>query len=161
MNKKEFVQAMTDYAGKYGEINVSTIERSDNKYKGLAVKKIGVPVPVVNLDKLYKDYKDEVLTLDDCFELIDGILSTELDVPFDMSKISEWDIVVPFLRMKVAEEEPNCMYDKFHDLYMYPCIEVSDEYLIKITEDLLKMWGVTRQTLFETAALNAIIHRND
>lgn len=159
MIKKEFVQAMSDFAGKFGEIKVEMVERTDKKYTGMSVRKIGVPVPVVNLDKLYEDYKNEVLTLDDCYDLIDRIMGKELEVQFDMSKITDWSTVIPFVRMRVTEEEPNGIYDKFGGLYMCPYIDVSEGYAVKITQELIDMWDITKETLFETAAINTILHQ--
>lgn len=156
MKKAEFVTAMKDYAKKYGEVVVQAINRTGYEYTGLMIRKDGVPTPVVNIDAIFDDYLIGKVSLDDCYKTIDRVLTTKPD-GIDKTIILEWSKAKERLFLRVfGKISADTIHRKIADLFLVPYIQVDDKgaALVRVTSQLLDLWGVSEDVVFVTAKEN-------
>lgn len=163
MSTKEFIEAMRDYAKQYGEVVIEDVNRANITYTGLMIRKMGVPTPVINLDALYKDYKNDKLDLNECFSYLDRTLSNTLDTPFNASDIVKWEKMKDRLYIRLFGELKikDGVYRKVADLFEVPYIQVLDDdtATTRVTNQLMDAWGVSEEEVFKQARKNQITLR--
>lgn len=155
MKKAEFVAAMKDYAKKYGEVVVQTINRTGYEYTGLMIRKNGVPTPVVNIDAIFDDYLSGEASLDDCYGVIDHILPRKQD--FDKSTVMDWSKAKDRLFLRVfGRVSEGTIYREVTNLYLVPYIQVDNKgaALVRVTPQLLQLWKVSEDEVFAIAKEN-------
>ena len=160
MRKNEFADAMKDYASKYGEAVIDTIDKGSRIYLGLYVKKDKTPTPVVNLDALYEVYREE--GVDACWEVIDHIISTppEFDMATVISIVTDWEQVNNHLMMRTLDKEAATagIYQRVGQFYMCPYIRLDESSLIRVTPDLLEIWKKSKEEVIGYAVCNDIVN---
>lgn len=161
MKKIEFIKAMEEYATKYGKVEVTTVEKGGYSYTGLVIRKPDIPMPVVNLDTMYKDFTDNKIDLKGCCDMVDKILNMKPQEEFDISMIKEWEKAKSHLFIRVVGKDCGGIYRKIEDLYLVPYIQVTpDECAItKVTPQILDIWNVSEEEVFAQAEKNQITLR--
>lgn len=155
MKKTEFIEEMRAYARNYGEVIIEEINKTNCTYLGLAIRKNNVPTPVVNLDKLYEAYKAEELNINECFEEVERILS--MKQPFNPSVITEWNTAKERLYLRLfGSIAPDTIYRKVADMFLVPYLQIEelDGATVRVTPQLLDVWGITEEEIFELARAN-------
>lgn len=155
MEKTEFINAMVEYAEKYGEVLVQDIVRPNVTYTGLLIKKdSGIPSPVVHIEWLYDLFDSGRLTLDQCYEKVDEILAIKEN--FNTSDILDWLKAKDRLFLKVFGNKPDGIYRKVEDLYLVPYVQVTsdDSAVARVVPALLDKWEVDEGTVFDYAKIN-------
>lgn len=156
MRKEEFTEAMKNYALKYGEAVVDTINKGSRIYLGLYIRKDNTPSPVVNLDALYERYLEN--GIDACWEVIDSVLSTVPD--FDMAEIithvkdyawSKEHLIIKLLDKGVAISG---VYEEVDGHYMCPYVNIGDGAIIRVTAELMELWNIEKKELFMDAMIS-------
>lgn len=159
MKKTEFIQFITDVAKEYGTVATQEVVKPDGNYTGLYVKSDGAS-PVVNVDALWNAYLDETLSLDGVVDEVKEILTSE-PPKLDLTWITDWEKARRRLTLRVFEENPGGLYDEFSGVYFCPYITVIEAGGVRVTPEILAMWedaGVSRDTVFETAAMNTALN---
>lgn len=154
MDKNEFITRMTDFADTYGESVTQTIVKPRGNYTGLFLRADGA-TPVVNLDALYGEYQGG-RSINSCYDYIDHIFKQTMPT-MDMSVVMEWDQAREHLCLHLyGSAGEDSIYRKVEDLYMVPYIQISsDDHMgVRVTQDLLNIWGVDEDEVFYTAIQN-------
>ena len=156
MRKEEFTDAMKDYASKYGEAEVDTINKGSRIYLGLYVRKDNAPSPVVNLDALYEVYREN--GVDACWRVVDRILSTVPD--FDMAEtvklVEDYSWVKEHLIIRLLSKEVATagVYEEVEGHYMCPYINLGNGAFVRVTTELMKIWDIEKKELFMDAMIS-------
>lgn len=159
MRKTEFIEVMEAHAEQYGEVVIQNIVRPNVTYTGLMIKKeAGIPSPVVDLDWLYELFENGKITLEQCYEQMDEILSSKPE-GFNASDILDWEKAKDKLFLRVfgkKPEKPEGYYREIEDLYLVPYVQVTsdDTAVARVVSTLLDKWEVDEDIVFDYAKLN-------
>jgi len=156
MKKTEFIQFMTDVAKECGTVETREIVKPDGNYTGLYVKKKGAS-PVVNVDAMWNAYLNKTRSLGEIVDAVKKILTSE-PPKLDTTWITDWEKARDRLTMRIFEENPGGLYDKFEGMYFCPYITVIEGGGVRVTQEILTMWedaGVSRDDVFAAAAFNS------
>jgi hypothetical protein len=120
------------------------------------IRKVGVPTPVLNLDALYDGYKIKRVDLDQCFAQVDKMLNVKLEGNITPADMTKWEKVKDKLYLRLFGKINGGIYREMADLYLAPYIQVTSDgsATARVTEDLLKLWEVDEDTVYETAKTN-------
>lgn len=157
MRKNEFISVIKDVAEDFGKVVIKEIAKPTGSYMGLVIDKIGVPSPVVNLDSLYARYMNAELDLDECKELAKKILSMKPDSSFNIEDIKSWNTVKDKLYLRLVNTAPeDILYRQVEDMFLVPYIQVTSDgsATIKVDDQLLNLWNITEEEVFEQAENN-------
>lgn len=160
MLKSEFITAMQDIAGQYGETITQEVIRAGNRYLGMYLKKDGVPTPVVNLDMLYERYRDTE-DIDDCIDYVIEVLTTEVDPPYDVHNIVNWDWVKGRLYLRLIGKMTDGICRPVADMYQVPYVQFDNRgnSNVQVTPQLLAAWDVSIDEVFDQAESNQELFR--
>ena len=159
MTKREYAEAIAK------EINGAEVKEME---KANGVVRIGITVspengiaPVVYIDNAYEDGKE----IEEVVDMVNTMISASGNVNIDMDMLTEFENVKDKIRARLYSNETKAEVFKsakeygFEDLILVPCIENVIETeegngSIKISNALLKAWGVDAETVMETAMAN-------
>lgn len=145
------------------EVSVNTIP-SVNRQKESLILKRGTVSPSLDMIGLYEDYLDE-LDFDEVSEHVIGLFN--IPAPeFDIQELFSWEHVKGHIQPMVINLEKNrkflaesgLVYRSRLDLAIIYYVNVTNfpgqNGVLKITEQLMKNWGVTESDLYEQAKEN-------
>lgn len=153
--KADFIDVIEASATQFGKVLIKQINRADMSYTGLVIEKIGVPSPVVNLDRLYEDYCNGK-TMCWCIDKTKEILNMTMDIPFAPTDMLDWNKVKDRLFLRLVGNITDGIYRCIADMYLVPYVSISEEegMAARITPELLDEWDIDEDTLFEQAERN-------
>lgn len=162
MRRNEFIEEMKAVASEFGTPTIQEIVKPTETYTGMAIKKTGIPSPIVNLDRLYRSYEDGI-SLDRCKAEVKRILTIGMEDPteFDMKNIGNWDIMKNLLYLKLMNTATDELAEPVEDMFLIPYIRVTatDNASIKVVPELLNIWGVSKKEVFAQAKVNQFTMR--
>lgn len=157
MTKREYAEAIAK------EINGAEVKEIE---KANGVVRIGITVslesgngiaPVVYIDNAYEDGKE----IEEVVDMVNAMISAGGNVNIDMDMLTEFENVKDKIRARLYSNETKAeVFESarkygFEDLILVPYIEnVIENGSVKISNALLKMWGVDAETVMETAMAN-------
>ena len=156
ITKSEFISTIRSIGEEYGDVIVKDITRTDRHYTGMYIDRIGAPTPVVDLDRMYNHYL-ETSDLDGCIDAIRDILTMSPDFSVDTDAIMNWSKAKTKLYLRLVGTVTDGICQVVEDLYLVPYLHVLDgnaTAAMRITADLLDVWGITLDELFEAATEN-------
>lgn len=153
--KADFIDVIEAAATQFGKVLIKQIDKADTSYTGLVIEKIGVPSPVVNLDRLYEDYCNGK-TMCWCIDKTKEILNMTMDIPFAPTDMLDWNKVKDRLFLRLVGNITDGIYRCIADMYLVPYVSISEEegMVARITPELLEAWNIDEDTLFEQAERN-------
>jgi hypothetical protein len=153
--KADFIDVIEAAATQFGKVLIKQIDNADTSYTGLVIEKIGVPSPVVNLDRLYADYCNGK-TMCWCIDKTKEILNMTMNIPFAPADMLNWNKVKDRLFLRLVGNISDGIYRCIADMYLVPYVSVSEEegMAARITPELLDEWNIDEDTLFEQAQRN-------
>lgn len=153
--KADFIDVIEAAATQFGKVLIKQIDKADTSYTGLVIEKIGVPSPVVNLDRLYADYCNGK-TMCWCIDKTKEILNMTMDIPFAPTDMLDWNKVKDRLFLRLVGNITDGIYRCIADMYLVPYVSVSEEegMAARITPELLEEWNINEDELFEQAERN-------
>lgn len=153
--KADFIDVIEAAATQFGKVLIKQIDKADTSYTGLVIEKIGVPSPVVNLDRLYADYCNGK-TMCWCIDKTKEILNMTMDIPFAPTDMLDWNKVKDRLFLRLVGNITDGIYRCIADMYLVPYVSISEEegMVARITPELLDEWKIDEDTLFEQAERN-------
>lgn len=155
MTKREYAEAIAK------EINGAEVKEME---KANGVVRIGITVspengiaPVVYIDNAYEDGKE----IEEVVDMVNTMISANGNVNIDMDMLTEFENVKDKIRARLYSNETKAEVFKsakeygFEDLILVPYIEnVIENGSVKISNALLKAWGVDAETVMEIAMAN-------
>lgn len=161
MEKKEFIEKIKAELADFGEIVVQEVNRATTSYTGLLVRAVGVPTPVVNIDKLYTKYCKDEYSMQECVNAAREILNMKMETDFNPKDITEWSKVKSKLYLRLLGTPGKGVYREVEDMYLVPYIRVSsdDSATARVVPEMLEAWDIDEETLFEQAKANQEIMR--
>lgn len=161
MTKREYAEAIAK------EINGAEVKEIE---KANGVVCIGITVslesgngiaPVVYIDNAYEDGKE----IEEVVDMVNTMISASGNVNIDTNMLTEFENVKDKIRARLysngtkAEVFESAKEYGFEDLILVPYIEnvietEEENGSVKISNALLKMWGVDAETVMETAMAN-------
>lgn len=156
MQKSEFISKMADYAKTYGEVGFQEVDRSNNHYYGMFIKKDHTPTPVANLDLMYSKYTDGLWNMSDCTDYLNDIFTHKMDMPVSTSDVINWSWVKSRLYFRLLGTAGSGINREVEDMYLIPYVQLTsdDSAAIRVTSKLIEVWGVTVDDVFAAAETN-------
>ena len=161
MTKREYAEAIAK------EINGAEVKEIE---KANGVVRIGITVslesgngiaPVVYIDNAYEDGKE----IEEVVDMVNTMISANANVNIDTDMLTKFENVKDKIRARLYSNETKAeVFESarkygFEDLILVPYIEnviktEEENGSVKISNALLKMWGVDAETVMETAMAN-------
>lgn len=156
MRREDFIEAIKNGVADMGEIITQEVNRANTQYTGLTVRKVGIPVPVVNLDELYIRYEDTDATMEDCIERAREVLAMAPPSSVSIEKVTDWEIAKTKLYFRPMKHVDNGLFKKMEDIFLVPYIQLADDCSMatRVTPQLCEHWGVTEEEVFEVTRTN-------
>ena len=157
MTKREYAQEIANIVG--GE--VKEVEKANGIIMtGIVCRSEGNMAPTIYIDKEYDNDTD----IDEAADIVKSILKkNQPKGDFDVSILTSWEKVRPLLKARLynnkttADVKRSAKQYGFDDLQIVPYIDL-DSYMpggsTKVTEALVKEWGVTKRTVIDNALKN-------
>ena len=160
MRKNEFIEEILAVASAFGKAKTIDVKKTTGTYTGVVVEKIGIPSPVVNIDSLYSAYILGDISMEECKSRARKILMNKPDMNFEFNirDIGMWGIVKNQLYLRLTNNNANSIYRTVEDMFLVPYIRLSadDSAATRVTKELLDLWGVDEDEVFEQAEINQV-----
>lgn len=155
MTKAEFVNLIMTVADEFGVAKTVETKRVDTTYTGVTLDVTGIPVPVVNTDKLYAEYCNGK-SVESISRIVRDIFNTDPEIPLTMDELTDWNIVKDRIFLRLVREVDDGMYRKVADMCLVPYVSVAENkgLMARITPEWMNSWGVTEDMVFEQAKNN-------
>lgn len=157
--KEMFIREMMVVASEFGKAEITEVNKPTGSYTGITIRKPGVPSPVVNIDRLYIAYQEGKLLMADCKERVRKILvlkGDDMDFEFNIKDIGVWNIVKNQLYLRLVNNDANGISREIADMFLVPYIRVvsDDSAAVRVTKELIDLWGVSEEEVFAQAETN-------
>ncbi len=148
---------------KIGDVETTVVEVSKNNavLTGVNIRpKDACVSPTIYINDCYDSYRNRNKTVMDVINYVVDAYEKYGRFEFDIEKINSLEYVEPRIYPRLVKGEPNPLlkgkiYTSFMDMAVIYVVEVGDiGGFITITEELLKVWGITKSYLHELALSN-------
>lgn len=156
MEKATFCETIKELLSDLGEVVVRNVNKPQGDYTGLTVKLKSGLSPIVNLDRLYEFYCEQECGVEGCADIARDILrtATEKMPEINADDFLDWEKIKDKLFLRLVRDPSNNIARKVADLFLIACIQVEEDdgtSLAGVVPDLLAVWGVDEDTVFEQA----------
>lgn len=149
---------------------VTSIKNNNQIYHGIQVRKEGTSIcTVFYVGKIYEDYREGILSLSDCTELLVRQINKPNDFAIDPGFYSKYENIKDRISVMLVNYDANkeqlkekphfCLLDLAATFYVGIAIDNNTMGVLHITNKLLNEWGIDSET-FVKVHLKAMPARN-